>query len=65
MDPTLIIEVSGGCVQAVYCEDAIRVIVADWDHHKSGGNLCHELNAVFALIQAPGKILQDKLILKP
>ena len=35
---TVIIEVSGGVVQQVYCDDELRVIKLDWDAGDSPGD---------------------------
>ena len=32
----VIIEVSGGVVQAAYADDDVKVIVVDWDDHEAG-----------------------------
>ena len=35
---TLVIEVSGGVVQQVYCDDQLRVVKVDWDVGESPGD---------------------------
>jgi hypothetical protein len=37
---TVIIEVSGGVVQEVYCDGELRVIKIDWDAGESPGDAC-------------------------
>lgn len=37
---TLVIEVSGGVVQQVYCDDPLRVVKVDWDAGESPGDAC-------------------------
>jgi hypothetical protein len=36
VQPQVVIEVSGGVVQAVYAEDGTQVILVDWDNIKAG-----------------------------
>ena len=38
---TVVLEVSGGVVQQVYCDDELRVIKIDWDAGESPGDGCH------------------------
>jgi hypothetical protein len=38
---TIVIEVSGGVVQQVYCDDELRVIKIDWDVGESPGDAFH------------------------
>jgi hypothetical protein len=35
---TLVIEISGGVVQQVYCDDQLRVVKIDWDAGESPGD---------------------------
>jgi hypothetical protein len=35
---TVVIEVSGGVVQQVYCDDELRVVKIDWDAGESPGD---------------------------
>ncbi len=38
----VIVEVSGGAVQAVYCDCNVKVIIADRDNAEVGDTLCQE-----------------------
>jgi len=54
---TLIIEISGGVVQEVYCDtDRVRVIKVDWDAGESPGDA---FQAVKMFVQ-PMSILPDE-----
>ena len=54
----VIVEVSGGVVQAVYCDCNVKVIIADWDNAEVGDDLCHESMPI-PLAIADEKILES------
>jgi hypothetical protein len=35
---TVVVEVSGGVVQQIYCDDKLRVVLIDWDAGESPGD---------------------------
>jgi len=58
VQPEVVIEVSGGVVQAVYTNRDIKVILVDWDNIEQG-----DRGAVFRADRAStmSEVLQDEL----
>jgi len=49
----VIVEVSGGVVQAAYADDDVEVVIIDWDNQKAGDPDYYGRIASLPLTQAP------------
>jgi hypothetical protein len=59
--PLIVISVSGGVVQEIFCNKPIEVIVADFDEREVGKRLCSRRSAEKLSLADP-EIQKDSLV---
>lgn len=63
MKPLIIVSVSGGCVQAVYCDVPAKIVVADFDNYRHDDALCREVDPD-PIESADDLILEDQVVVR-